>query len=99
MNGKGEFTFSNGTRYVGEFLDGQFHGQGVLYYPGRGCYKAQWDHGKVIDGQMFFEDGLEYSDKDWKYCSSEDRRFYPEITNGLHPAGESYITPTQQEAT
>lgn len=97
MNGKGEFTFPNGTRYVGELVDGEFHGKGTLFYPGRGRYEAEWDHGKVITGQLFFEDGLQFQDEKWIYCSPEDRRYNIEITNGLRPAGESNITPTTQE--
>jgi hypothetical protein len=97
MDGKGEFTFPNGTRYVGELSDGEFHGKGVLYFPGRGRYEAEWDHGKVVQGRLFFEDGLEFEDENWIYCSPEDRRYYCEVTDGLHPAGESYITPTRQE--
>lgn len=97
MDGKGEFTFPNGTRYVGELVDGEFHGKGTLFYPGRGRYEAEWDHGKVIKGKLFFDDGLEYKDENWIYCSPEDRRYNIEIVNGLRPAGESYITPTRQE--
>lgn len=97
MNGKGTFTFPNGTKYVGELVDGQFHGKGTLFYPNRGRYEAEWDHGVVIKGKLFFEDGLEYHDKDWKYCTDSDRRFYKEVTDGLKPAGESYISPTKQE--
>lgn len=28
MQGKGTYWFESGTRYVGEFKDGQFHGNG-----------------------------------------------------------------------
>lgn len=31
--GKGRYTFPNGTIYEGEFDKGQFHGDGVLIYP------------------------------------------------------------------
>ena len=97
MEGNGEFTFPNGSKYVGEFLDGQFHGKGILYYPGRGRYEATWDHGKVVQGRLFFEDGLEHQKENWIYCSPEDRRYYVEVTGGLRPAGDSYITPTRRE--
>ena len=97
MNGKGEFTFPNGTRYVGELVDGQFHGKGTLFFPNRGRYEAEWDHGAVIKGKLFFEDGLEYQDNNWSYCTDTDRRYYCEVRDGLKPAGESYINPTKNE--
>jgi hypothetical protein len=97
MDGKGEFVFPNGTKYSGELLDGEFHGSGTLWFPGRGRYEAVWDHGKVIEGRLFFDDGLEFQHKNWIYCSPEDRRYYCEVTDGLRPAGESYITPLRQE--
>ena len=31
--GKGEFTFPNGVKYVGNFDKGEFHGEGTLMYP------------------------------------------------------------------
>lgn len=31
--GKGKYTYPNGTIYEGEFDKGQFHGDGVLIYP------------------------------------------------------------------
>ena len=98
MDGKGEFTFPNGTKYVGEFVDGEFHGNGTLYLPGRGRYEAVWDHGKVVSGKMFFEDNLEFQNENWFYCAADDRRFANEVTNGLNPAGKSFITPTRQES-
>ena len=97
MDGKGRFTFPNGTVYDGELIDGEFHGKGTLYFPGRGRYVAEWDHGSVISGTLFFDDNLEYRDDNWIYCSPEDRRYYCEVTDGLKPAGESYITPVKQE--
>ena len=97
MDGKGEFTFPNGTRYVGELVDGEFHGKGVLHFPGRGRYEAEWDHGSVIKGTLFFEDGLQFQDKDWNFCSNTDRRYFCEVFSGIKPAGESYITPSKQE--
>ena len=34
MEGHGKYTFPSGTIYTGQPLDGEFHGQGVLEYPG-----------------------------------------------------------------
>ena len=45
MEGKGKFTFANGNHYVGDFMDGMFHGEGTVYFTpenGGGKYKAQW---------------------------------------------------------
>jgi len=97
MDGKGEFTFPNGTKYVGELIDGEFHGKGILYFPGRGRYEAEWNHGSVVSGKLFFEDGLEYQDDNWVFCSKFDRRYYGEVTEGIKPSGESFISPTKQE--
>ena len=34
MEGHGKYTFPSGSIYTGQLLDGEFHGQGVLEYPG-----------------------------------------------------------------
>lgn len=90
MEGHGKCTFPSGTVYTGQFLDGEFHGEGVLAYTG-GCgkYLATWNRGKVVTGRYVFADGLEYTapaEGDWAYCRSDgDRRFYSELVNGLRP--------------
>jgi hypothetical protein len=32
-------------------VDGQFHGEGTLYFPGLGRYVAVWDSGRVVRGE------------------------------------------------
>ena len=32
MSGHGVYIFNNGSRYEGEFLNGEFHGEGKLHY-------------------------------------------------------------------
>lgn len=34
MEGHGKYTFPSGSVYTGQLLDGEFHGEGVLEYPG-----------------------------------------------------------------
>jgi hypothetical protein len=51
-----------------------------------------------VQGRLFFDNGLEFQDEDWIYCSPEDRRYYCEVMGGLHPAGESRTTPTRQDS-
>lgn len=101
--GVGRFTFPNGVVYEGNFLKGEFHGEGTLIYPNgvslncltiQGRYVAKWDRGKLLDGNYFFFDKLEFQEpKAWNYCTFQDRRFYTEVaTNNLRPEGQTLIT-------
>lgn len=49
MQGKGEYTFPTGTKYVGEFEDGMFHGSGVMHFASGTKYEATWDRGLVME--------------------------------------------------
>ena len=49
MHGTGEYTFSTGTKYVGELKDGMFHGSGVMHFPNGTKYEATWERGKVME--------------------------------------------------
>ena len=86
MEGKGKFRFQDGSVFVGSFKDGMFHGEGYLLFPDGGKYTATWDHGRVVEGSFTFADGLAYDEKDWGYCTDQDRRFFSEQVNGLSPA-------------
>lgn len=41
-----------------------------------GRYKAKWENGKMLNGEYFHTDQLQYDFKDWKHCTGTDRRFY-----------------------
>ncbi len=46
-NGYGEYDFSDGTRYKGEWKDGQYHGQGIFYGSRKyDYYKGNWKNGR-----------------------------------------------------
>lgn len=96
MEGFGTYRFPSGTVYKGFFLDGEFHGEGMLQYEDCGKYHATWEHGKVIEGRYVFADGLAYTSPtqgDWAYCREDgDRRFYSELVEGLRPAGDAQLT-------
>lgn len=65
-----------GTRYVGDFLDGKFHGQGILHMESGASIEGTWEHGKMIASvsKLTFKDGLEYNETDnWEYCQEGDR--------------------------
>lgn len=44
-SGSGTMTFPNGDRYVGAFLDGEFHGYGQKIGNSIGIYHGHWHHG------------------------------------------------------
>uniref|UniRef100_A0A7S3EPL6 MORN repeat-containing protein 5 n=1 Tax=Haptolina ericina TaxID=156174 RepID=A0A7S3EPL6_9EUKA len=96
MEGYATYTFPSGTIYTGQFLDGEFHGEGTLQFPDSGKYEATWRHGKAVRGRYVFSDGLPYTepaDGEWEYCREDgDRRFYSELVNGLRPAGDSQLS-------
>ncbi|KAL4497896.1 hypothetical protein ABPG72_000651 [Tetrahymena utriculariae] len=95
-HGKGKFKYPNGVIYEGDFVKGQFHGEGILIYPNGGKYKAHWEHGKMIKGDYYFQDNLKYESGQWNYCQGEDRRFYPEMLNGIKPAGATQMTKEEK---
>ena len=47
FEGKGTYTFPDGSRYEGEFKNGSFHGEGTLFLD-NGRYEATWENGKVV---------------------------------------------------
>lgn len=36
------------TRYVGEMMDGMFHGEGTLFFPSGSQFDATWKKGLVV---------------------------------------------------
>ena len=40
MNGKGDLTFTNGNRYVGEWRDSKINGYGEFYWENGDVYKG-----------------------------------------------------------
>ena len=45
----------------------------------------------MIEGEYFFYDDLKFKDKDWDYCTIQDRRYYTEQMKGLRPDGKTLI--------
>ena len=93
FEGRGEFTFPDGTKYVGEFYDGMFHGRGKIVTKD-GVYSSLWEEGREVPGKgrFTFNDDLDYAERRWKYCVTNDRRFNSEgLGGGPKPAGETQL--------
>ena len=89
MHGRGIFTFANGNRYVGTFHDGEFHGQGILFFTeenGHGQFRGLWRLGRLVEGDYIFSDGLEYKEEGWTHCTEIDRQYWHEYLTWIrHP--------------
>lgn len=58
MDGVGYFTYSDGTKYTGEFKQGRPEGQGVIVYPNGDRYEGGFRyHAFSGEGTMFFANG------------------------------------------
>ena len=51
MEGEGIYTYEDGTKYVGQFKNGAFHGDGLCGNQQRRDCVAQWRH--AIDAMLF----------------------------------------------
>jgi hypothetical protein len=52
-NGKGKMTFQDGRYYEGEFLNGKFHGQGIMYLDAHVKIKGKWRDGYCVNDTPF----------------------------------------------
>ncbi len=65
INGQGTHTYTFG-RYVGEFKDGEHHGQGTFTYANGDKYVGEWKDSKWHgQGTMTYSDGATYVGE-WK---------------------------------
>ena len=98
----GTYKFPSGTLYSGQMQDGQFHGQGILYFQNGAKWEGNFEKGRAKNGQYIFADGLkflenyqledDFDDEAWGYCINDDRRFFNETTHGMKPAGRSQLS-------
>ena len=60
-NGFGEYDFSDGTSYKGEWKDGKYHGEGIFSdSAGDDKYKGKWKNGKMHgQGVRIYYDGVQ----------------------------------------
>lgn len=57
-DGKGKFIYADGSRYLGDFINGQPQGAGIVYYATGDRYEGGWQrHGPAGRGIMHYADG------------------------------------------
>lgn len=75
-NGNGTYLSANGAIYVGQFRDGEIHGQGICTYADGSRYEGQWSHRYPEGfGTKRWADGREFSGQ-W-------RRGQPQTRGGI----------------
>lgn len=61
FNGYGTYKYSNGNEYVGNFVEGQPHGDGILYCSNGNKYLGSWERSwRQGKGRFVFAEGHEY---------------------------------------
>ncbi|EDW18459.1 uncharacterized protein LOC6582280 [Drosophila mojavensis] len=90
MQNYGLYVYPDGTKYLGQFHNNRFHGNGTIQLPHPYClyFSVLHQHGKLLHiFRISFSDMLQVqfkitdqglSFKDWNYCTAEDRRFNAE---------------------
>ena len=48
VNGQGTYTWPNGEKYVGEYMNGLKHGQGTFTYADGKIEKGLWENGEFV---------------------------------------------------
>ena len=88
-NGQGTFTYNDG-KYVGEWKDGEQHGQGTRTFSDGSEFVGEWKDGKQQDqGTITFSDGGKYvgelkDNKPWNGTGyDKDGNFIVKIVNGM----------------
>jgi len=46
MEGTGEFSWADGRKYVGDYVDDKKEGYGIFYWPDGRIYDGEWRGGK-----------------------------------------------------
>ena len=99
MHGKGTYTHVDGSKYEGEFKDGNMHGEGISTYPdGSSRYKGEFKNSlKNGKGSLVYRSGAKYEGefKDGEltegvYINTEGDRYEGELKD-LLPHGEGVL--------
>lgn len=91
-HGKGTYDLRSGAKYEGQHFEGMFDGDGTLTFASGSKVIGQWKKGRLVNGTLYFADGLEFKRGDWKYCTDADRRFWTEIQTSIKLSDEPQLT-------
>jgi hypothetical protein len=60
-NGAGVMSFHNGSKFEGEFKDGEYHGKGIFTFANGSTYKGEYKNGKYHGkGNFSYANGSKY---------------------------------------
>ncbi|MEP7196459.1 MAG: caspase family protein [Saprospiraceae bacterium] len=60
-SGKGTLDYADGSKFIGEFINGEPKGKGICYYANGDRYEGMWNnHAPDGEGVMYFKSGLIY---------------------------------------
>ncbi|KAH3731953.1 TIR protein [Pelomyxa schiedti] len=65
--GRGKYTWADGTTYDGQWAKGEKEGWGVLAKPNGGRYEGMWKAGHWSSGTYWFEDGVTVYEGEWTW--------------------------------
>jgi len=66
-SGKGQFVYSDGSKWIGNFAAGKPHGKGICFYANGDRYEGGWaNHSPHGQGVMYYTSGRVYGAK-WHY--------------------------------
>jgi len=61
-DGKGEYLYPSGARYIGYFRNGKIHGKGTLFFSNGNKYSGDWvNHYREGNGKLEFSNGDTYT--------------------------------------
>lgn len=65
MNGKGTFTWTDGRKYIGDYIEDKKHGQGTFEWPDGRKYIGGWKNGKQHGNGTFYSANGQKKQGEW----------------------------------
>jgi hypothetical protein len=79
VDGNGTMLLYSTQKYIGEFKNGQRHGQGTLYLPLERVLEGRWRNDELVEGTANFSDGARYTGTwEFGYRHGKGELIYPD---------------------